>query len=447
MGIGCPEPSYNLPGMHPGILPAVVGGVDWWVAPGYGDAILAADLSGDQYMTEGNDKAAITDLFSITRTSVGIARDNAGAYTSFASGIMRRTDRGLLLESARRNNCLQSEALDTTWTTASTLTSGETAPDGTSTAFDVKHGGSTETVKQTITTLDNKETAIHAHVKQGLSAGGHDWCKLAWLDESDGDNGFEVWFNLATGSLGTAQLTGTGSYRASSAFAETLANGWFRFGAVGQIVSGQTDGRLELINTTADAVDTAEETDSVLWWGMGQESNVVGNAVIDHTSYIKTTTVALVRQEDAVTVDNKATIYADNTTGTHLCGSMDALLPVDGTNRKWLRDTTTADNMYEVNNNRAGSYDGANTVKSGLTWSATPAKHRVALAYTTTGASFASDGTTAVVSGDTTGFSFGSGDIDVGGSGGDMLQSYLNLYVFWVAKRTDGQIETSTTLP
>ncbi len=209
--------------------------------------------------------------------------------------------KGLLMEEARDNICLQAEALGTTWTLPggnTTLSSFATAaPDGNATAEDVLHGDNAETVQQTITVTDNTVVVISAFVHQGTT-GSHDWVKMSWLDDSDGDNGFEAWFDLSTGNVGTAQAQGTGSYTASSAAMVDVGGGWFRISAIGQIVSGQTDGRIELINTTADAVDTAEATNSVAWWGLQVEE---GGFL---TSYIPTTTVSVTRTADRCFVND-----------------------------------------------------------------------------------------------------------------------------------------------
>ena len=206
---------------------------------------------------------------------------------------------GLLLEDAQRNDCLQSENLLTTWTnpganTVITSNIGSTL-DGLVTADDVLHGDSAETIQQTITSDDDTVYTVSAFVRQGLT-GAHDWVKMSWMDQSAGTNGFEAWFNIANGTVGTAQATGTGSYTAGSARISDMGGGWWRIEAAGQIVAGSTDARFEIINTTADAVDTAETTNSVFWWGLQVESSLFV------TMYIKTTTVAVTRNAETANV-------------------------------------------------------------------------------------------------------------------------------------------------
>ena len=225
---------------------------------------------------------------------------SAAVYQQRLDHDLNGNSTGLLIEEERENLCLQSEALGTTWTvpgTNTTITENITiAPNGITSADEVLHNDSAETIQQTITVTDNTVVAISAFVKQG-TIGNHDFVKIAWMDESDGTNGFEAWFDLSgTPSVGTAQATGTGSYTASSAKIENYGNGWQRISAVGQIVTGQTDGRFEIINTTADADDTAEIVDSVFWWGLQVEEGA------SSSSYIPTTTVAVTRSVESCTV-------------------------------------------------------------------------------------------------------------------------------------------------
>ncbi|KKN39046.1 hypothetical protein LCGC14_0747360 [marine sediment metagenome] len=194
---------------------------------------------------------------------------------------------GLLIEEVRTNVCLQSDDLETTWVnpgSSTTITADAgTAATGNVTADDVKHTISTNSLQQLITATDNTVYTISAVVQQG-DTGSHDWVKMAWLDHSDGDNGFEAWFDLSTGNVGTAQATGTGSYTASSVFMTDIGGGRYRIGATGQIVSGQTDARFEIINTTADAVDTAETTNSVYWSSLQAEIGTFASSIIPTTT-------------------------------------------------------------------------------------------------------------------------------------------------------------------
>ena len=278
------------------------------------DAFLPGGDRPGFYPGGGGERAALDLDFRLggldsrityTRASAATCFNSAGTLTTFASGAARLPcytydganwiNRGFLIEEARTNVALQSEALGTTWTNPganTTITDNAgVAVDGATTAEDVLHGDSAETIQQTITATDNTVYTICANVKQG-STGPHDFVKIAWLDESAGANGFEAWYDISDGTVGTAQADGTGSYTSGSAVIIDLSGGWYRVCATGQIVSGQTDARFEIINTTADAVDTAEATNSVFWWGLMAEAGAFS------TSYSKTTTGQAVRAAD-----------------------------------------------------------------------------------------------------------------------------------------------------
>ena len=256
--------------------------------------LAEAETAGAGITYTGADNGTYFDLAGVLQTSASdTARFNHNPSTLAALG--------LLVEEARTNDCLQSEVLTTTWTipgSNTTITDNAgVAPDGATTADDVEHDDNAETIQQTITVTDNTVVTVSAFVKQGTT-GAHDFVKMSWMDESAGDNGFEAWFDISTGTVGTAQATGTGSYTSGSATITDVGSSWYRISAIGQIVSGQTDGRFEIINTTADAVDTAEETNSVFWWGLQVEEGAF------LTSYIATTTAAVTRSADVPTVSD-----------------------------------------------------------------------------------------------------------------------------------------------
>ncbi len=402
---------------------------------------------------------AITDLFSITRATVGTAVDTAGAISSFASGVMRRTDKGILVEEARTNFVLQSEALDTTWSATSTTldAGGNTAPDGTSTAFDLNHDDSSSALNQTLTLTDNKTYAVSAFVKQGTT-GSHDWVKLAWMDNSDADNGFEVWFDLVTGTLGTVQASGTGTLVAESGFVEEFQNGWYRFGAAGQVVSGQTDGRIELINTTTDAVDTAEATNSVFWWGI--QAELAGTSSVEFPlSYIPTTTVAVTRNRDDTTFGDVSFI-PDTLEGTLFVeaeGRPGAILMPSDTNGVVFRDSTSGTRFEQVKlddgtnntNSSVGAYRNSSNqiiktgkgIERGLVG-------RFAISAKTNSGSFADDGTTSTVDTSITLFAFTG--TKIGDLGFASTPTHANLYirktVYWVAAKSQTDTADETLL-
>lgn len=68
------------------------------------------DFTQDRALFAGSDVGALasTPNWTLTRATVGTAETSAGAIVEFASGELRRTDRGVLLEGARTNLFLNS---------------------------------------------------------------------------------------------------------------------------------------------------------------------------------------------------------------------------------------------------------------------------------------------------------------------------------------------------
>ena len=102
-----------------------------WVIP---EATIDLDLANGRYFG-----GTVAGSVTLTRASAGTADDSLGDVLSFASGALRQTTRGLLIEASRTNLVLQSAALATTpWATAGasvTVAEGAAlAPDGTTTA-------------------------------------------------------------------------------------------------------------------------------------------------------------------------------------------------------------------------------------------------------------------------------------------------------------------------
>jgi hypothetical protein len=96
------------------------------------------DFTRDQYLRAGSFGASGV---SITRASSGYAETAAGTLVNFGSGVLRRTDRGVLIEGARTNLVLRSQEFDNAYwekrvdSSVTTVTANtHVAPDGTTTA-------------------------------------------------------------------------------------------------------------------------------------------------------------------------------------------------------------------------------------------------------------------------------------------------------------------------
>lgn len=103
-----------------------------------------------------------------------------------------------------------------------------------------------------------------------LKVGEDNWVLLNVLDL--GGNGFESYFNLATGAEGTQGAIGTGTF--TSAEVETLSGGWYRCSITGVFGSGQTvvNGSVYIAEADNDIIiATASEGDGFYVWGQQLE--------------------------------------------------------------------------------------------------------------------------------------------------------------------------------
>ena len=215
------------------------------------------------------------------------------------------TSRGLLIEEAGTNICLQSEAISTSpWIISAgntTITANVgVAPDGNTTADDMLHHDNNENQIQSITAVDGAIYTISAFVKQGLT-GSHDWVRMIWIDDSDRTNGFDAFFDLTTGNTGELDLQGVGGTAISSSMTD-VGDGVFHIVMTGKIVAGQTDALFAFVNSENDGAANEEATNSVLWWGL----EVKLGSFLD--SYIPTTTAAVTRAADVVSGDISAIV-------------------------------------------------------------------------------------------------------------------------------------------
>lgn len=92
---------------------------------------LDLDFVANRYALNGPYSAAFPAGWSFSRTGAGTAETAAGALVSFATGVPRITDRGLLVEEARTNLLLNSAfaggGTPTNWSASGTPTAGARA--------------------------------------------------------------------------------------------------------------------------------------------------------------------------------------------------------------------------------------------------------------------------------------------------------------------------------
>lgn len=233
--------------------------------------------------------------WTFTRASTGYAETAAGALTSFASGSPRITDKGLLVEEARTNLCLQSQALATSpWASVSLGTGSAVvatnnyalAPDGTMTATRLQcnlGGGTTST-----------DQSYQAQPLTGTSCWGSYYIKT-----NDGTSK-NIYMRGATATVVT--VTGT----------------WTRY----DFSAGSPAGTNFGVGLRGGQSTACSDTCDILVWGAQLEAGSFA------TSYIPTTTASATRAADVAYISG--TNLVPLTAGTLCFESAACLWGADG---------------------------------------------------------------------------------------------------------------------
>ena len=270
-------------------------------------ADYAWDFVRDRARFARKDVGALSNTpgWSFTRASTGYAQTQAGVLVPFASGALRRTDKGVLIEGAGTNLCLQSQTFDNaSWTKnrSSISANAIAAPDGTTTADKLVEDNTATNNHRTFQSITT--TAVETTFSVYAKAGERSWIYLR-LDRSDHTTTPQVWFNLATGAVGTAQTGMTGRITA-------LANGWYRCEAtVDAALAGSNAAIIGLATADANTNYSGDGASGAYLWGAQLEATAYAS------SYIPTTTGSATRAADSLTVtgvsglDYPLTLYAE----------------------------------------------------------------------------------------------------------------------------------------
>ena len=251
--------------------------------------------------------ASFAAVLTCTRASTGYARTVAGTLTSFAVNTLRRTDKGLLVEEARTNYVLRSQEFDNAfWTKGDvTITANAVAsPDGTTTAETmVSTGGAYVRIYGSTLTHPLGDFTYSIYAKAGT-------CSWLFLYSEVGTASF----NLAAGTIGTVQ-TGAASI-------EALGSGWYRCSvrnlafAAANVITPQVF--LAPGDTPSGTPTTTPAGQTLHVWGAQVEAGTYP------TSYIPTTTAAVTRAVDAVTITGAADTILDGAAASAVA-SMDVI--------------------------------------------------------------------------------------------------------------------------
>lgn len=280
----------------------------WVLNAGGVKASVDIDLANDRYWGD-----ALSNLLSCSRASSGYAETVAGTLTSFGSNTLRRTDKGLLIEEARTNLILQSQTLDNAaWsaTNAAVTANGVNAPDGTATAdalIEQNGVGGTKTLSQSITKSANALLYAYSVYVKALGAGSARRLVMLLMNSLT-TSGVYVTFDIGTQQTGTITAFGSGfSVTGATATIQPMANGWYRCVLMGVTSDTSTSivpaFRLDNGSGTAALAQnyTGDGVSGLYLWGAQLEQ-----AILFPTSYIPTTTVAVTRAADNITLAGAA---------------------------------------------------------------------------------------------------------------------------------------------
>ena len=230
---------------------------------------------------------ASTPGWSFARASAGYAQTAAGVLVPFASGELRRTDKGVLIEGARTNLLTRSQDIDNAgWlkTRATVSANGATAPDGTLTAdklVEDNTAANTHVARYNVGALTAAQHVFSIYAK----ASGRNFIRLQW----NGTTSQSAYFNLAAGTI-----VSTGGSATSGIAA--LGNGWYRCWIVSTL-TGTSSGYEVFLS--ADGTTTTYDGDNssgAFLWGVQAEQAAFPS------SYIPTTTASATRAADVLKV-------------------------------------------------------------------------------------------------------------------------------------------------
>lgn len=365
----------------------------WW----FKGSALDLDFQNNRAAVQGSPTGTATSQLSITRATIGYAQTSGGLWQSFASGVFRITDKGLLVEEARTNSALWARDMtNATWVKVNMTTA--------LTAIGID---GTANVATTLTATAGNATALQAVV-----------------DISEADT-YSVWLKRISGT-GTINISLDGV----AWTAVTLTTSYQQF----QITSTLLNPNLGIqIVTNGDSI--------------AADFNQLELSKSFATSPILTTSAAVTRNADVVTLTNSALI--SSALGTWFVEWLDNTGSASQT-RDLIRMRTDANNNIEIGINSSNKVqlfvNNAGVTQANLTSTNAPLagiKYRQTAVYGTNDFSSAYTASLqATVLTDVSGTPpSGVIPIGFGGSpaGGSTVDSYLRRIVWFPSRISDAQ--------
>jgi hypothetical protein len=258
--------------------------------------------------------------FNVTRATAATRVNANGFIESVASGVPRLdyyTSGGtagcpaLLVEASGSNLALQSEAFNTTWAATSlNITSGFTSPTNSNLGALIEASAAGGRLRQSVTLTSGATLNFSCFAKLGTLSSG---VSLVFQDgtATNYTSGACQAFRLDTGQLASSGSTGAGFTVVRSGI-ENYGNGWYRCNLA--VTMGYTPATPHItIRPTATLTSSIPVTasgDTCYIFGAQLE---VGSIA---TSYIPTTTAAVTRNADAISVTGAVSGCIGQTEGT-----------------------------------------------------------------------------------------------------------------------------------
>jgi hypothetical protein len=257
--------------------------------------------------------------FNVTRATTATRVNASGFIESVASGIPRLdyyTSGGtagcpaLLVEPQAQNTCLQSETFQSWAFTNASGSSGNVgaSPSNTQTAgLFIPNSGTTGRGQVACGTLSNATAySFSWFIKAPTNSLTSVWLYVSDGGDGTGGNRWGVIVDLSNFTL-TDYTAGNGSV--TSKAVENYGNGWYRIRVTGQVTSGMVGSSVAVVRKLTAGADT-NGINGVLVWGAQLE---VGSIA---TSYIPTTTAAVTRNAEVISVTGAVSGCIGQTQGT-----------------------------------------------------------------------------------------------------------------------------------
>jgi hypothetical protein len=279
--------------------------------------------------------------FTVDRNSTKYVLGSGGTIISYATdepAFEFNADgsyKGLLVEPAATNICLQSEDINTTWNDiqATPTQSTEETPDGDTSNKYIKlvDDGATGTgsvfVYQDITVSESTKYTASVFLKADQLS----FARLRANDYDGATDGSQYFGLSGAGSLGTASNLDDSSI-------EAYPNGWYRCSITWTQGAGDTSFQFRIAVADSISNDNVDRdgTSSIFVWGAQVETGPIA------TSYIPTTTASVTRNKDDIT----------QTSASSLIGQTEGTLYVEV---DWRAATGTAQYLLSANDGTANN--------------------------------------------------------------------------------------------